>query len=140
MKTPLPQNASPIEIATLAHAGQFRRDGVTPYIEHPKAVASMFEEWSLEWQVAWAHDIVEDTEYTLDDLRDAGMNESVVFVLNLLTKTKGKPYLEYINELLPYKAAVKVKLADMVVNLSDDPSDRQKEKYQQATPLLLAAL
>ena len=128
------------EIAEFAHADQYRRDGVTPYITHPEAVASMFETWSLEWQVAWTHDVLEDTGLTPEWLLQNGLNESAVFILNLLTKTKGQPYLEYIETLLPHPHAVRVKLADMIVNLADDPSDRQKEKYLQAFPLLLAAL
>ena len=128
------------EIAEFAHADQYRRDGVTPYITHPEAVASMFEPWSLEWQVAWTHDVLEDTGLTPEWLLHNGLNESAVFILKALTKKKNEPYIDYTRRLLPYKSAVRVKLADMIVNLADDPSDRQKEKYLQAFPLLLAAL
>ena len=131
---------TPQEIAELAHADQYRRDDLTPYITHPEAVANMFEPWSLEWQVAWTHDVLEDSWMTPEWLAENGVNESVVFILKALTKEKNEPYMDYIRRLLPYKAAVRVKLADMVVNLADAPSDRQKEKYQQAFPLLLAAL
>lgn len=131
---------TPQEIAEFAHADQYRRDGVTPYITHPEAVANMFEPWSLEWQVAYTHDVLEDTELTPEWLLENGLNESAVFILKLLTKQKGESYMDYTRRLLPFKVAVRVKLADMMVNLADDPSDRQKEKYQQAFPLLLAAL
>ena len=51
------------KIATEAHKGQFRADGKTPFIEHPKAVAAFFsdDEWQLK-VIAWLHDVIEDTK------------------------------------------------------------------------------
>lgn len=43
------------QVATQAHAGQFRNDKVTPYIEHPKAVQALIREWCgnvLNWNKA----------------------------------------------------------------------------------------
>jgi (p)ppGpp synthase/HD superfamily hydrolase len=49
-------------IATKAHEGQYRRDGVTPYIEHPKAVAARVKGDEKAEMVAWLHDVIEDTK------------------------------------------------------------------------------
>ena len=49
-------------IATKAHEGQYRRDGVTPYIEHPKAVAARVRGDEKAEMVAWLHDVIEDTK------------------------------------------------------------------------------
>ena len=57
-----------LEIATSAHEGQTRRDGVTPYIEHPKAVARRVHT-DDEKAVAFLHDIIEDTVYSKQNLR-----------------------------------------------------------------------
>lgn len=131
------------EIATLAHQGQFRRDGVTPYIEHPEAVASAFEEGSLEWEAAFVHDVLEDSDWTADQLREH-LDDFVVDAVVLLThREKNEPYLNYIRRILNTEGlaaqiALRVKLADMGANLADDPSDRQKEKYGQALQLIAA--
>ena len=51
------------KIARQLHEGQFRADGVTPYIEHPKAVAGLVKEYGGSEKsvcVAWLHDIMEE--------------------------------------------------------------------------------
>lgn len=51
------------KIARKLHEGQFRADGVTPYIEHPKAVAGLVKEYGGSEKsvcVAWLHDIMEE--------------------------------------------------------------------------------
>lgn len=51
------------KIATELHDGQFRADGITPYIEHPKAVAKLVKEYGGSDKsicVAWLHDIMEE--------------------------------------------------------------------------------
>lgn len=51
------------KIARELHEGQFRADGVTPYIEHPKAVAELVKEYGGSEKsvcVAWLHDIMEE--------------------------------------------------------------------------------
>lgn len=51
------------KIATELHNGQFRADGITPYIEHPKAVAELVKEYGGSEKsicVAWLHDIMEE--------------------------------------------------------------------------------
>jgi hypothetical protein len=51
------------KIARQLHEGQFRADGVTPYIEHPKAVAELVKEYGGSEKcvcVAWLHDIMEE--------------------------------------------------------------------------------
>lgn len=128
------------QFAALAHKGQFRRDGITPYIEHPKAVASFFEEESLAWEVAWLHDVLEDSEISTQNLLDAGIKKEVVFYVSLLTHHKSEPYLDYIQR-LAYGGGIsrKVKLADIFTNLADSPTDRQKEKYKKALAILLNA-
>ena len=56
------------QIATDAHRGQFRRDGVTPYISHPEAVAKRVEGDDLAEAIAWLHDVLEDTAIKVQDL------------------------------------------------------------------------
>lgn len=81
---------SAYEFAAEAHAGQFRKSG-EPYIIHPISVASIVAE-ELELGVipiiaAFLHDVVEDTKYTIDDIR-ARFGSDVAFLVEAVTKHK----------------------------------------------------
>ena len=61
-------------VATKAHDGQTRWDKSVPYITHPSAVADMFKDSLGERGVhlrtsAWLHDVVEDTDVTMQDIQ-----------------------------------------------------------------------
>ena len=61
-------------IARSAHAGQIRKDGRTPVIEHPRNVAAIVRAAGASPVViaaAWLHDTIEDTETTGDDIERA---------------------------------------------------------------------
>ncbi len=60
-------------IARKVHQGQFRRDGITPYIVHPERVARRLSEDSEAQAVAWLHDVLEDTGVSEKFLIDAGI-------------------------------------------------------------------
>ena len=119
-----------------AHAGQFRRDGKTPYFEHPKRVVQLVE-GDLELQaVAWLHDVLEDTEWTSADLFKYGVTFSVVQSVELLTRGKDVSYSDYLTWLKGNYSATRVKIADMVANLTDNPSEKQVVKYTRALQFL----
>jgi len=115
-------------IAREAHEGQTRRDGETPYITHPEAVASRVDSPDLK-VIAWLHDVIEDTPLTAKDLIDKGIKEDHVEAVLLLTKKKGVPNIEYWGLIKENPLARKVKVADMLTNLADDPTDHQIENY-----------
>jgi (p)ppGpp synthase/HD superfamily hydrolase len=118
------------EIATRAHAGQFRRDGFTPYIEHPKAVAYKVMHYGDDYSAtAFLHDVLEDTTTTSQNLREAGVSETIIAAVLVLTKDKTLTYHQYLNEVHNNPIARKVKIADMLHNLSDAPTDKQIIKY-----------
>lgn len=117
-------------IAVMAHKGQFRRDGVTPYIEHPKAVVEKLASESDAVQAAaWLHDVLEDTPVTTGELRGVGIIPEVIEAVELLTKRKGVGYTDYLAGVRGNEIARKVKIADMLHNLSDGPTERQIVKY-----------
>lgn len=83
-------------VATDAHEGQFRRDG-RPYIVHPAAVAEKLEEAGLPPHVVsagWLHDVVEDTDYTLEDLRLVGFPQRTTGIVRSVTHEEGESYLD----------------------------------------------
>lgn len=125
-------------LAVAAHFGQFRRDGVTPYVTHPFAVAAMVEPRLKP--VAMLHDTLEDTWMTMHILREAGFPEYVVSTVGILTRANGCKYEIYIRAMLHSRDAVTVKLADMRHNLSCEPSQRSIDKAKWALPMLEEAL
>ncbi len=79
------------EFAREAHSPQRRKSG-EPYIIHPVSVARIVAE-ELELGAdpviaAFLHDVVEDTHYTIEDIR-ARFGDEVAFLVDVVTKKKG---------------------------------------------------
>lgn len=87
-----------LQIATKAHEGQKDKDGY-PYILHPITVG-MMGDTDEEKMAGFLHDVVEDTEYTFDDLLKVGIPKGVVNALTLLTHDKGTDYYEYVQHII----------------------------------------
>jgi len=81
-------------LAKEAHQGQMRKSG-EPYIIHPIAVARIvaeeFELGANPIMAAFLHDVVEDTPYTLDDIKER-FGEDVAFLVGVVTKQKKSEY------------------------------------------------
>lgn len=128
-----------IDFATAAHAGQFRRNGITPYISHPIQVAAIVRSNGGSRDAiaaAYLHDVLEDTSATQGQIAAAGASYRVYEAVVALTHKKHEPYVDYINRVNENDLARTVKLADIESNLGDDPSDRQTAKYAQALIIL----
>ena len=124
-------------IATAAHSGQFRRDGKTPYIVHPKAVVDRVVGDTDAVSAAWLHDVIEDCDETRTSLQEKGVPSNVLDAVEAMTKTKGPSYEEYLARVRGNPLARKVKIADMLANLSDGPTERQIKKYAHGLLFLL---
>lgn len=130
-------------IAKGLHDGHFRRDGVTPYFDHLETTVDILLRRGyvlLNQDVvdtAWLHDSVEDERTTFEGLRILGVNETVIEAVRVLTKVKGVSYAEYLAEVKANPIARVVKIADMLANLSDNPTDRQIKKYAFGLQFLL---
>ena len=120
------------QMAYRAHSGQFRRDGVTPYIRHPEDVAKRVGDDPIAVAVAWLHDVLEDSSFTLKDLLERGIPPEVVDAVYILTHRRDIKYEDYIAVIARHPIARKVKIADILSNLSDKPTDKQIEKYARA--------
>jgi len=106
-----------LEIATKAHKGQKDLDG-NPVILHPLTVG-LKGKTEDEIVCGFLHDVVEDSEFTFDDLLEAGIPERIVETLLILTHDKGTPYMDYIKRICESgnKTAIAVKLNDLEHNL-----------------------
>jgi (p)ppGpp synthase/HD superfamily hydrolase len=126
-----------IEIAAKAHRGQTRKNG-SPYVLHPLRV--MMRQSSEEAMiVAVLHDVVEDTDVSMEDLKTAGFAPAVIEALKLLTHAEEVPYEEYVDAIASNALARAVKLADLEdnMNLSEIPEVTEKDlaraaKYHRA--------
>ncbi len=118
------------EIATKAHEGQVDKAGV-PYIHHPKTVASFCS--SIQGKiVGWLHDVVEDTDVTMDDLRAQGFDEELLEALDCVTKPEtGYDERVYYERIKANPLAKEVKLADLKHNsdMSRIPEGLSKEQH-----------
>ncbi len=131
-------------IAVIAHAGQTRMDGIEPYVNHPKRVAE-----ALRWKPGGAtdalyiaailHDVLEDTAVTAADLVTAGIPENVVRIVEIVTRTEGETYWEYLDRVVASGSAdaIALKVADTTDNLGDLPDGHGLEKrYVKALKIL----
>lgn len=124
-------------IARDAHQGQFRRDGVTPYITHPQAVADLCRT-DDEKAVAWLHDTLEDCDITALDLYVLHVPRHIIDAVYAMTKRDGEAYEEYLARVKDNPLALSVKINDITANLADQPTQKQIEKYGKAMKFLLS--
>lgn len=122
-----------------------------PYITHSLAVMEMMDT-EEEKIVAVLHNVIESTSAKLE-IVFGGRNSTITYnnivyelpltialALHKLTHTNEEAYMDYIQKVATSKLATKVKLADIVCNLADAPSEHAKQKYLKALPILLKAL
>ena len=104
-----------IAIAASAHQDQLDKNG-TPYILHP--IRMMLEMDSEEQMIATIlHDVVEDTEWTLDQLRVEGFSDRIVDLVDLLSRRDTESYDEFIERIRTDPVAEKIKHADLEDNM-----------------------
>lgn len=130
-----------IGIALKAHAGQ-RDKGGNPHILHPLRVMNAVENLDEEI-VAILHDVVEDSEYSFEDLLKEGIEPRLVDSLKLLTHKKDVDYFVYIDQIAQNELSKQVKLVDLYdnSNLSRIPNSTEKnlnrvQKYAKAISIL----
>lgn len=124
-------------IARIAHKEQIDKSG-TPYIEHPLTVAKGVQTED-EKCVALLHDVLEDSNFTVEDLRTAKIPEQVIEAVETLTHKDGVSYEDYISNIKNNELARQVKMSDLKHNmdltrLSDvtEKDLKRKEKYERA--------
>ena len=120
------------EVANSFHQGQLRRSG-EPYIIHPIAVANILVDLGMDYQsivAALLHDVVEDTDYTIEQLTEE-FGEDVAVLVDGVTKlgkvqlnsreTKEEQQAENVRKMLLAMSkdirVIIVKLADRLHNM-----------------------
>jgi len=115
-----------IEIAVEAHKGQTDKAGM-PYILHPLRL--MFQmKTDNEKIAAVLHDVVEDSDWALDDLKKEKFNNEVIEAVNLLTRDDNDSYDEFVQKAASNPISKAVKIADITDNLDLGRISKMTEK------------
>ena len=133
-----------VSIAARAHRGQTDKAGA-PYLLHPlRMMLRMDTEAAM--MAAVLHDVVEDTEWTLERLREAGFPDEVLEAVDCLTHREGESYQQFVERVRTNPIARQVKIADLEDNMNVrrmseiGPRDLERlEKYHRAWCVLTNA-
>lgn len=126
------------------HAGAVDKAG-QPYILHPLRVMARLST-DTERIVAILHDVVEDSEVTLDDLRADGFSDEIVDAIDHVTRRGGESYEAFIERIAPHPLARRVKIADLEDNMDvtrlvvlDERGTERMQRYLRSWQRLRAA-
>lgn len=139
-----PMTIKAMRFAYRAHEGQTDQSNV-PYVFHPYHLAEQMDD-EISCTVALLHDVVEDTEFTLEDLK-AEFPAVVTDAVALLTYDGESDYFEYVRNLRQNYFARRVKIADLTHNsdetrvdgieISEEKLRYWRRKYAKARAILL---
>lgn len=131
-----------MDFAIKAHAGQVRSVTGYPYIVHPMAVFATVKQYKESKHIesllcaALLHDVLEDTEYSFEVI----MTEFGAKVASLVLELTNNPddvkrlsKVEYQKKKLSGISswALVIKLADVLDNVSDQPTQKQLARYKE---------
>lgn len=141
IKIPTIQDA--MDFAIEVHEGQHDKQG-RPYHLHVRKVASGVLEYENTTIIAAIlHDVVEDTDYTVSDIRHR-FGETVASLVFQLTRDDSVTYGEYITWLIDHGdfSALLIKRSDLLTNMSDLPNHMYSlmERYANAYQLIDRAI
>jgi (p)ppGpp synthase/HD superfamily hydrolase len=93
------------------------------------------------------HDVIEDTDITIDYLKNEGFSEEILSALDALTRRHNETYDEFIERIITNRLACEIKLADLKDNMNlsriENPSQKDYErikKYNKAADKIINAL
>ncbi len=136
-----PKTKKALKLCFEAHKNQVDKSGM-PYVFHPFHLAEQMqtEETTI---VALLHDLVEDTDYTIEDLISMGFDKNITDTIALMTHASDVPYMDYVREIKSNPIAKAVKLADLKHNSDltrldaiDEKALSRRKKYLKAIALL----
>ena len=136
-----PKTKMALKLCFEAHKEQVDKSGM-PYVFHPFHLAEQMntEETTI---VALLHDLVEDTDYTIEDLVDMGFDKSITDAIALMTHADNVAYMDYVRAIKDNPIAKAVKLADLKHNSDltrldtiDEKALSRREKYLKAIAIL----
>lgn len=140
--------AQALDIAETAHAGQVDKAGQA-YIGHIHRVIGHLPDNATDEHriVAALHDVVEDTDVTLEDLASEGLSRRLVGSVDAMTRREGEESATYYQRVKADPVARVVKDADLddnadparLARLSPETRARLERKYQAARAALASS-
>lgn len=135
-----------ISIAQNAHKGQMgtTQNQDEPFVQHPLRVMNMVrKKYSLDASgyghdvsvVAVLHDVVEDTDITIDNLKEQGLTDRQAAALDAITRKEGQTYLEHIHVCAENDIAWEVKKFDLLDKIPSTKGSLH-DKYELAFYIL----
>lgn len=119
-----------LKIALEAHRDQKDKYG-QPYILHPLRIMTRFRDPMLQL-IAILHDVVEDSDWTGDQLISMGFTPEVVEAVEALTRQEGESYKSLIDRAAAHPLAILVKLGDLEDNMDihrmKDITEKDRER------------
>lgn len=103
-----------MQVCYRAHRDRVDKGGV-PYVFHPFHLAEQMTDENTV-VTALLHDVVEDSDITLDMLKVMGFDGEIAEALRLLTRDPRISYMEYIETIRNNPIARAVKIADLKHN------------------------
>ena len=124
-----------------AHKDQLDKSDMS-YVFHPFHLAEQMTD-EVTTIVALLHDVIEDTDYTLENLREMGFPAAALEAIALMTHAPDVPYMDYVAQIKTNPVARAVKLADLRHNSDMTRLDQvtpwdetRAEKYKKAIAFL----
>jgi (p)ppGpp synthase/HD superfamily hydrolase len=121
-------------IATCALYEEKQWDG-TDYLEHPLIVGMNNTRSMAKKIIGILHDVVEDSDWTLDDLRAVGFSKRIVDGVDAVTKRAGEKYLDFVERCSLNPDGIDIKINDLLHNMDisrnpEFPTDRALAKQK----------
>jgi (p)ppGpp synthase/HD superfamily hydrolase len=128
-----------VAVAKIAHKGQLDKSGYL-YIDHPLRVMEALEPYGETAMITGVlHDVVEDTELTLDLIRDK-FGQEIADIVDSVSQRQNEPYLDFVRRSNENPIGRLVKIADIHDNMLPSRmagrSPGAEEKYMKALDIL----
>lgn len=136
-----------VYIAALAFEDHRRDDPKELYLTHSLDVAQALgpNATALELSTAVLHDVLEDTDWTKDELAESGVEATVLEAVETLTRRPDEEHEDFVARICTTAGvagvtAQRVKLADLSVNLANADSDEERARLERSIPIVRSAL
>jgi (p)ppGpp synthase/HD superfamily hydrolase len=125
-----------------------RRDGTRElYLTHALDVAQALgpDATISELSTAALHDVLEDTDWTRNDLADSGVEAAILDAVETLTRQPHEEDGEFVARICTTPGVVgitaqRVKLADLNVNLATADSPQERERLERSLSIVRSAV
>jgi (p)ppGpp synthase/HD superfamily hydrolase len=136
-----------VYISALAFEDHRRAETEELYLTHGLKVAQALgpDATVFELSTAVLHDVLEDTDWTTEDLAESGVEPTVLEAVETLTRPPDEEHGEFVARICATPGVVgriaqRVKLADLSVNLASAESSEERQRLERSIPIVRRAL